>query len=49
MEDQGLNPMELKTGSAYIEYILNNALKKAIPNLSDASRAVRSNSDRSDE
>jgi hypothetical protein len=24
MEDQGLNPMELKTGSAYLEYILNS-------------------------
>jgi len=24
MKDQGLNPMELKTGSAYLEYILNS-------------------------
>ena len=24
MEDQGLNPMELKTGSAYLEYLLNS-------------------------
>lgn len=24
MEDQGLNPMELKTSSAYLEYILNS-------------------------
>jgi len=24
MQDQGLNPMELKTGSAYLEYILNS-------------------------
>lgn len=24
MEDQGLNPMELKTGVEYLEYILNS-------------------------
>lgn len=24
MKDQGLNPMELKTGAGYLEYILNS-------------------------
>lgn len=24
MEDQGLNPMDLKTGAGYLEYILNS-------------------------